>query len=381
MQTPSVSLSNSMIQLQEIPLESNEGNDNYRTINQVSKSSLTPLNYESQNDLFDHDWILLRDDTEKSDPKLEPISIYIQSENDAMKSQLTEEEWAHINKDNDPEYTNNLKTRWLKKWAFTGGVPLAGTALGAAQQMSGSKAGLSSLQALNFIKQVELKNCAYIVPLAPLFIHIASKVSEDNSNDPLSVKIKKALNSMDKKDLTFILLSCGISLSTAGLTGALIRTGLLAFDLSGHVMTKIVTSAVLAKGDENDDSQKPTLLKRIMSYAYVASDTVMLHKTALHFHTPEELAAGAIWGIINLGVAYVLADKLVAPSEKPIETMPNPKVNSESEEVKVEFCGEHKINIIDDYLSEKPIKSKSIPPIKNTTIIDLNRRFINSYKE
>jgi hypothetical protein len=46
----------------------------------------------------------------------------------------------------------------------------------------------------------------------------------------------------------------------------------------------------------------------------VASDALLLHKTALRFHSPEETIAGALWGLVNLGVAHVLSNRLGAPS-------------------------------------------------------------------
>ncbi|WP_068466492.1 hypothetical protein [Candidatus Protochlamydia phocaeensis] len=237
---------------------------------------------------------------------------------------LDGEEWILV-EDERVEFiqAEEGKSNWKKQWAITGGIPVLGATVGTIQQLAGSKAGLSVLQGLNLLKQIEIKNCAYILPAAPIFVDLAQRVYQDSSSDSFQVKVIRAAKSLDKKELAFNLLSCGLSLGTAGMHGAMMKAGLVAFDLSGHIMTKVVSSAILAKGVTSAEGEdKPSLLKKAALYLYVASDALMLHKTALRFHTPEEVVAGALWGLINLGVAQAIANRLTAPSIQP-ETEPS----------------------------------------------------------
>ena len=273
---------------------------------------------------------------------LEPLTIDCEAINLSCTSRLDDSfsaswddcqiEGAILCDSNGP--SERRASGWLNCWAMTGGVPLMGAAVGTTQRIMGNKCGLSLLPAVNLFKQMEIKRCAFILPVAPILMDLASKVYLDDSSDALHVKMMKAARSVKRSEVAFSLISCGLSLASAGTHGALLKGGFLAFDLSGHVMTKIVSSAVLAKGLENGNpGANSSFLKRVAVYAYVASDTLMLHKTAMRFHTPQETVAGALWGLANLGLAQILTDKLV---DTPASIPPSPLTIEEVEEELVE---------------------------------------------
>ncbi len=274
---------------------------------EISQVALSQLSSQSEQASIDKDRVSPL--PEQDQLNLE-IALKDQKIVESIAESLSDEKFILVENHQKESKQEIEEKGWLKEWALTGGIPLTGAAIGTTQQLLKNQTGFSVLQGLNLLKQIEIKNCAYVLPLAPLFFNLASKIYEDQSEDPFAIKVMKAAKALDKKELAFILMSCGISLATAGVHGALFKAGLFAFDLSGHMMTKTVSSAILAKGLTSEQSQaKPSFFKRIALYCYVASDALMLHKTTGLYHTPEETIAGAIWGLINLGVAQTLATK------------------------------------------------------------------------
>lgn len=246
------------------------------------------------------------------------VSILIDEEKlKTLVSMIVEfegEEWVMV-ENNGIESISQEKRGWMNQWAITGGIPLLGAAIGTVQQLAGSQVGLSFLQGLNLLKQLEIKNCAYFIPASPIFIDLAQKVYRDSSTDPFHVKVVRATKSLDKKEVAFNLLSIGLSLATAGSHQAMMKAGITAFDLSGHIMTKVVSSALLAKGVASQEGEEnSSSLKKAALYGYATSDALMLQKTALRFHTPEEVAAGALWGLINLGIAHTIVNYVTSSS-------------------------------------------------------------------
>lgn len=307
---------------------------------QKSLSSLNQLS-ESSRLLDEWEWEIIPD-TKKLTEEILVNPLIIQSLTESVlnfddwiiinndESPISEDGWVLVDKEQLAYLKCDKEESWIKQWAITGGIPTTTMAMGTLQQVSGNQVGLSVLQGINLLKQIEIKNCAYVLPAAPIFIDLALKVYQDPSTDSFGVKVIKAAQSLDKKEVLFSLASCGIGLATAGMHGAMLKAGLIAFDLSGHVMTKIVSSAILAKGITNKtEKDTSSSLKKAAVYSYVASDALMLHKTALTFHTPEEIAAGMVWGLINLGVAQVLADRLVNSQNSPPQDSPLQKETTE----------------------------------------------------
>jgi hypothetical protein len=329
---------------------------------QVSNQSLDQLDQDWQNASFqfeeDQEWVFLPLNLEEMIKKENEILNVVKSfanleeqEWDLLQEEMSvlQEQWEFIEKEEAAE------KGWSKEWLITGGMPLAGASLGTIQQLCGSSAGRSFLQGINLLKQIEIKNCAYILPALPLFIDLAEKVYQDESSDGFTTKVAHAIKSIDKKQLAFLALSCGIGLASAGTHQFLMKAGLMAFDLSGHVMTKAVGSAMLANGLSSNERKEPSQAKKVASRLYAASDALMLHKTALSYHTPQETIAGAVWGLINVGIAQVLTSYVCSPSTVPVLKIEEELQEEEkTEPVKVNWHVKQPLSqlIVEDYLDK-----------------------------
>jgi hypothetical protein len=261
------------------------------------------------------DWVLLSctiEDVILNDKQSMDAIAAIVAEN--LDEEL-EEGWEMISSFPDSEHEKKLHSEALinsyKHWAITAGIPLSGLGMGLLQQTGGHKTGLSLLEGVNFLTLVEVKNCAYLIPALPLLMELGEKVYADTSEHSLGQKMVRAVQGLGKEELMFLILSCGMDWLTMGTHSALVKAGLVAFDMTGHTIVKIISNVIMANElKKREESQKNALLQNAFATAAATADAWTLYKTAANFRAPQEIIAGALWGLLNLGFVQVLTTYL-----------------------------------------------------------------------
>jgi hypothetical protein len=261
------------------------------------------------------DWVLLsctiEDEISNDKQSMETIAAIVAKN---LDDEL-EEGWEMISSLPDSEHEKKLHSEALinsyKHWAITAGIPLSGLGVGLLKQTGGHQTGLSLLEGVNFLTRVEVKNCAYLIPALPLLMELGEKVYADDSEHSLGQKMVRAVQGLGKEELMFLILSCGMDWLTMGTHSALVKAGLVAFDMTGHTIVKIISNVIMANGlKKREESQKNALLQSAFATAAATADAWTLYKTAANFRAPQEIIAGALWGLLNLGFVQVLTTYL-----------------------------------------------------------------------
>lgn len=207
-----------------------------------------------------------------------------------------------------------------KKKSFFSWIPYAGIGLGTLSGLAFRSLGFNQkdptlckkvfedlpiFQAINQIKQTEIKTFSVLVPLLPLIAQIVKDTCKTDDEASITARFTQSLQKHCGKEQIAEL---------SGVFGAMFiaanaKYWMGGFDPSGHMMLKVQLATLTQKTMSTVFQANSSLAKPLSFFlaAYAVTDAVFLHNTASHCHTVSEVAAGLAFGILLSTAAQLTA--------------------------------------------------------------------------